>query len=222
LVKARNLKLKNEVRLVVVLTVCLGVLLLVGLSIALQEPLYVSQSSLSTTYNTPFANRDWKGVYFNDSQGRNLAVFYFSFRSLNQSLGPVLTTLSFGPTFSPQFVDLDSAKFTFATPSPGWWPDIGYRVPTNGLNPTQISEANGKVTLNFQNLGFYGTGTETFDIWFGINAAGYNTDHSVFLTVDITAHTPNSVLVGHSYSGEANFQIVAQPNGLLTVSDTIH
>jgi len=214
------LKLKNQVRLVVVVTVCLPVLLLVGLSIAFQEPLYVSPSSLSTTYNTPFANKDWKGVYFNDSQGKNLAVFYFSFRSLNLSLGPVLTTLSFGPAFSPQFVDLDSAKFTFAAASPLWWPDIGYRVPTNGLNPAQISETNGKAIIDFQNLGFYGTGTETFDIWFGINAVGYNTNHSVFLTVDITAHTPNPVLIGHSYSGEATFQIVAQPNGLLSVSDT--
>ena len=80
--------------------------------------------------------------------------------------------------------------------------------------------SNGKAIISFQNLGFYGTGTETFDFWFGIDAVASNTSRSVSLTVDVTGHSPNPVLIGHSYSGEATFQIVAQPNGLLTVSDT--
>ncbi|HVH14417.1 MAG TPA: hypothetical protein VNA15_01690, partial [Candidatus Angelobacter sp.] len=59
--------------MVVVLTACLAVLLLVGLSIALQQPLYTAQSSLTATYNTPFANDYWIAARFNNSQGSELA-----------------------------------------------------------------------------------------------------------------------------------------------------
>jgi hypothetical protein len=218
----RGLKLKNEVRLVVVLTACLAVLLLVGLSIALQQPIYVTQSSLSATYNTPFASAYWKAARFNNSQGSELAFFNFAFRNTNQSLGPVLTTLQFGPE-SSQSIYLDSAKFTFTSDGPLSWPDIGVRVPTNGFTPTQILRENvQKVILSYQNLGFYGHGTEDFDLWFGITivTGASSINHSVFLTVDITGHNPHALLIGQSYSGEATFQIVAQPNGLLYVSDT--
>jgi hypothetical protein len=218
-----ELKLKNQVRLVVVLTVFLAVLLLVGLSIALQQPLYVAQSPLSTTYNTPFANVYWMAARFNNSQGSELAFFNFAFRYTNQSQGPVLTTLQFGPE-SSQSIYLDSAKFTF-TSDPLSWPDIGLRVPTNGFTPTQISRVNQQtVILSYQNMGFYGQGTELFDIWFGLNilTGATNTNHSVFLTVDLTGHNPHALLIGQSYTAEAIFQIVTHPNGLLTVSDTAY
>jgi hypothetical protein len=223
LVRARKLKLKNDVRLVILLVVCLAVLLLVGLSIALQQPLYSAQSSLTSTYVTPFANNYWKSVRFNNSRGTELAFFNFAFRNTNQSEGPVLTTLQFGPEFS-QSIYLDSAKFTFTSDSLSW-PDIGIRVPGNGFTPTQISRVNlATVILSYQNMGFYGQGTEDFDIWFGITVVtgASNTNHSVFLTVDITGHNPHSLLIGQSYSGSATFQIVAQPNGLLYVSDTAY
>lgn len=221
---ARELKLKNQVRLVVVLTACLAVLLLVGLSIALQQPLYTAQSSLTTTYNTPFANDYWIAARFNNSQGNELAFFTFALRSTNQSRGPVVMTLSFGPEYPPQ-IYLDSAKLTFTSTSPASWPDIGVRVPSNGFTPTQISRENLQtVVLGYQNMGFYGQGTSTFDIWFGINVitAASNTNQTLFLTVDLTGHTPHAVLIGQGYKAEATFQIVAHPNGLLTVSDTAY
>jgi len=177
------LKLKNEVRLVIVLTVCLVILLLVGLSIALQQPLYMTQSSLTTTYNTPFANAYWMSARFNNSHGSELAFFNFAFRYTNQSAGPVLTTLQFGPEYS-QSIFLDSAKFTFTSNSPLSWPDVGIRVPGNGFTPTQISRVNSQtVVLSYQNMGIYGQGTELFDIWFGITivTGASITDHSVFL-----------------------------------------
>ena len=217
------MQLKNQVRLVVVLTVCLAVLLFVGLTIALQQPLYSTQASLTTTYNTPFASAYWKTARFNNSQGSELAFFNFAFRNTNQSRGPVLTTLQFGPE-SSQSIYLDSARFTFTSDGPLSWPDIGVRVPDNGFTPTQISRVNvQKVILNYQNLGFYGQGTEVFDLWFGITVVtgAFSSNHSVFMTVDITGHNPHSLLIGQSYSGEANFQIVAQPDGLLYVSDIV-
>jgi hypothetical protein len=213
------LKLKSEVRLVVLLTVCLAILLLVGLSIALQQPLYTTQSSLTTKLNTLPANY-WMSARFNNSQGTDLAFFNFAFRYTNQSAGPVLTTFQFGPEY-PQSIYLDSAKFTFTTDSPLSWPDIGIRVPGNGFTPTQISRPNLQtVILNYQNMGFYGQGTEDFDIWFGITivTGAFNTNHSVSLAVDLTGHNPHALLIGQSYTAEAIFQIVAHPNGLLTVS----
>jgi len=161
---------------------------------------------------------------FNNSQGTEMAFFNFAFRSMNQSRGPVLTTLQFGPEYS-QSIYLDSAKFTFTSDSPLSWPDIGLRVPENGFTPTQISRVNLQtVILSYQNMGFYGQGTELFDIWFGLTivTGATNTDHSVFLTVDITGHNPHALLIGQSYVAEAIFQIVAHPNGLLTVSDTAY
>ncbi len=214
----------NEVRMVVVLTVFLAVLLLVGLSIALQQPLYSAQSSLTTSYNTPFANVYWMSARFNNSQGSEFAFFNFAFRSTNQSQGPVLTTLQFGPEYS-QSIYLDSAKLTFTSDSPLSWPDIGLRVPTNGFTPTQISRVNLQtVIMSYQNMRFYGQGTEDFDIWFGITivTGASNTNHSVFLTVDLTGHDPHALFIGHTYTAEAIFQIVAHPNGLLTVSDSAY
>jgi hypothetical protein len=78
-----------------------------------------------------------------------------------------------------------------------------------------------KVILDYENLGFFGTGTELFDLWFGISVgtASLGVNHSVSLTVDLTGHDPRAILFGQSYSAEAAFQIVAQPNGLLYVSD---
>ena len=216
--------MKNEVRIVVVLTVLLAVLLLVSLSIALQEPLYSAQSSLTASYNTPFANVYWMSARFNNSQGSELAFFNFAFRSTNQSRGPVLTTLEFGPEYS-QSIHLDSAKLTFTSDGPLSWPDIGLRVPGNGFTPTQISRVNLQtVVLSYQNMGFYGQGTENFDIWFGITVVtgASSVNHSVFLTVDLTGHDPHALLIGQSYTAEATFQIVAHPTGLLTVSDTAY
>ena len=217
------MKLKNQVRIVVALTISLGVLLIASLSIVLQEPLYANQSSLTTTYNTPFANAYWMSARFNNSQGAEMAFFNFAFRSTNQSNGPVLTTFQFGPEPS-QSIYLDSAKFTFTSDSPLSWPDIGVRVSTNGFTPTQISRVDNQqtVVLSYQNMGFYGQGTELFDLWFGITivTGTTNTNHSVFLTVNLTGHNPHALLIGQSYTAEAVFQIVAHPNGLLTVSDT--
>ena len=194
--------------------------MVVGLSIAFQEPLYVANSPLTTSYNTPFANVYWVGARFNNSQGTELAFFNFAFRSNNQSNGPVLTTLEFGPE-SSQPIYLDTVKLTFDTGNTLAWPDVGLRVPGNGFTPTQISRVNlQKVIISYENMGFFGTGTEMFDIWFGITMIASNTNHSLFLTVDIAGHSPNPVLIGHSFSGEAVFQIVAQPNGLLYVADT--
>ncbi len=216
--------LKNQVRLVIVVTIFLAVLMVVSLSIAFQEPLYVAHSSLTTTYNTPFANVYWIGARFNNSQGNELAFFNFAFRNNNQSNGPVLTTLEFGPE-SSQRIYLDTVKLSFDTGNLLAWPDIGLRVPTNGFTPTQISRVNAqKVVISYENMGFYGQGTEMFDIWFGITivSAALDTNHSLFLTIDITGHSPNPVLIGHSFSGEAVFQIVAQQNGLLYVADTAY
>ena len=157
------------------------------------------------------------------AKGAEMAFFNFAFRSTNQSNGPVLTTFQFGPEPS-QSIYLDSAKFTFTSDSPLSWPDIGVRVSTNGFTPTQISRVDNQQTviLSYQNMGFYGQGTELFDLWFGITivTGTTNTNHSVFLTVNLTGHNPHALLIGQSYTAEAVFQIVAHPNGLLTVSDT--
>ena len=69
-------------------------------------------------------------------------------------------------------------------------------------------------------MGFYGRGTELFDIRFGINilTGASNTKHSVLMTVDLTGHNPHALLIGQSYTAEATFQILAHPNGLLTAS----
>jgi len=214
-----KLKQKNEVRLVIVAIACLALLLIVGLSVALQRPLYVSQSSLTTTYNTPFANAYWKAAYFNDSQGTERAFFNFAFRDTNDSLGPVLSTIQFGPGLSGSY--LDSAKFTFTSETPLTWPDVAFRIPINGLTPTQISRVNTQtVVISCQSLGLGGQGTEVFDFWFGIGNAGSYTTQSVVLTVNISGHIPQSALTEHSYSGEATFHIVSPPNGTLYVSDT--
>jgi hypothetical protein len=73
-------------------------------------------------------------------------------------------------------------------------------------------------------MGFYGQGTEVFDLWFGINivTGASNTNHSVFLTIDITGHNPHALLIGQSYTATATFRIIAHPNGPLTVSDTAY
>jgi len=84
---ARILKLKNQVRLVVILRVVLAFPLVAGLSIALQEPLYTAQSSLTTTYSTQFANAKLLLARFNDSQGTEMAFFNFVLSSKNQSEG---------------------------------------------------------------------------------------------------------------------------------------
>lgn len=218
----RTLKLKNEVRLVVVLTVCLAILLVAGLSIGLQQPIYVAKSFLTTSYSPSSANLYWNAARFNNSQGVEMAFFNFAFRSTNQSQGPVLTTIQFGPE-STQSIYLDSVILTFDSGSSSLsWPDIGLRVPTNGFTPTQISRVNvQKVIISYQKLGLQGQGTETFDIWFGIASVSSYTSPSVFLTVDVTAHNPHSVLIGQSYSGAAQFRITPQPSGLLSVSTPI-
>jgi len=191
-----------------------------GLSIALQHPLYVSQSSLTTTYNTPFANQYRKAAYFNDSQGTERAFFNFAFRDTNDSLGPVLSTIQFGPGLSGSY--LDSAKFTFTSETPLTWPDVAFRMPLNAIAPTEISRVDTRtVVISCQSLGLGGQGTEVFDLWFGIGNAGSSTTQSVVLTVDITGHIPDSTLIGHSFSGEATFHIVSPPNGTLYMSDTL-
>ena len=217
---ARILKLKNQVRLVVILRVVLAFPLVAGLSIALQEPLYTAQSSVTTTYSTQFANAKLLSARFNDSQGTEMAFFNFVLSSKNQSEGPLLTTFQFGPeTSQPLYVD--SAKFTFTSDAVSW-PDIGVRVPTNGFTPTQISRVDNQQTviLSYQSMGFYGRGTELFEIRFGINilTGASNTKHSVLMTVDLTGHNPHALLIGQSYTAEATFQILAHPNGLLTAS----
>ena len=191
-----------------------------GLSIALQHPLYMSQSSLTTTYNTPFANQYRKAAYFNDSQGTERAFFNFAFRDTNDSLGPVLSTIQFGPGLSGSY--LDSAKFTFTSETPLTWPDVAFRMPLNAIAPTEISRVDTRtVVISCQSLGLGGQGTEVFDLWFGIGNAGSSTAQSVVLTVYITGHIPNSAPIGHSFSGEATFHIVSPPNGTLYMSDTL-
>src|SRR6266571_5908924 len=162
---ARELKQKNEVRLVIVAIASLAILLIVGLSVALQRPLYVSQTSLTTTYNTPFANAYWKAAYFNDSQGTERAFFNFVFRDTNDSLGPVLSTIQFGPGLSGSY--LDSAKFTFTSETPLTWPDVAFRMPLNGLAPTEISRVDTQtVLIHCQSLGLGGQSTEVFYLFF--------------------------------------------------------
>ena len=180
----------------------------------------MSQSSLTTTYNTPFANQYWKAAYFNDSQGTERAFFNFAFRDTNDSLGPVLSTIQFGPGLSGSY--LDSAKFTFTSETPLTWPDVAFRMPLNAIAPTEISRVDTRtVVISCQSLGLDGQGTEVFDLWFGIGNAGSSTTQSVVLTVDITGHIPDSTLIGHSFSGEATFHIVSPPNGTLYMSDTL-
>ncbi len=63
-------------------------------------------------------------------------------------------------------------------------------------------------------------GTNKFDLWFEVVSIGSSSNnHTVFLSVDLTAHVPGAILIGQSYSGEATFPIVVQPNGLVFVSD---
>lgn len=217
------MKQKTFVRVIIVLTISLAALLSLGLSIALHSPLYSGQTSLTASYLTPYANQYWKSVRFNNSQGVEFAFFNFAFRSENQSHGPVLTTMQYGAE-SLQPINLDSARLTFVTGDGLSWPDISFRISTNGLIP-QMSRSNlDKVVLDYENLGFYGQGSETFDIWFGITVVtgALGTDHSLFLTVDITGHNPNAYVIGQSYSAEAVFKIVAQPSGLLYVADSAY
>jgi hypothetical protein len=216
-------KQKTFVRAIIVLTISLAALMFVGLSIALHRSLYSTQSSLTASYITPYANQYWKSVRFNTTQGVELAFFNFAFRWENQSNGPVLMAMQYGAE-SLQHINLDSAKLTFATSDGLSWPDISFRIPANGLTP-QLSRSDlYKVILDYENLGFYGQGTETFDIWFGITvvSGALGTDHSLFLTVDLTGHNPDSYVIGQSYSTEAVFKIVAQPNGLLYVADSAY
>ena len=222
--KLFELEQKNKARLVIVLSASLVILLILGLSVILQQPLYVTQTNLTSTYNSPYASQYWKAARSNNTQGRELAFFNFALRYDNQSFGPVLMTLQYGPE-SVEPIHLDSARFTFTSDGPFSWPDIGIRVPTNGLTPTYVSRTNNlqKVVLDYENLGFYGTGTETFDLWFGISVltASSGVNHSVSLKVDLTGHNPQAILFGQSYLAEATFQIVAQPNCLPYVSDLV-
>ncbi len=189
---------KNKARLLIVLSAGLVILLILGLSVILQQPLYVTQSYLTTTYNSPYANQYWKSARFNNTLGKELAFFNFALRYQNQSIGPVLMTLEYGPE-PVESIHLDSARFTFTSDGPFSFPDIGIRVATNGLTPTHVSRTDNeqKVILDYENLGFYGTGTETFDLWFGINVvtASSGMNHWVSLTVDLTGHNPQPFTV---------------------------
>lgn len=218
------MKLKNQIRLVVLVTAVLATIMVVSFVILLQEPLYVSHSSLSTSYNTPFANVYWKAASFNNSQGAQFAWFNFALRSTNQSTGPVLTTLEFAPNLT-QPIYLDSVKLTFETSDVLSWPNVWINIPGNGFNPSQISETTlQRVVISYDNMGIFGQSTEVVNIRFGITivTGALNTNHSLSFTVDVTGHDPHAVLIGHSYSAEAVFKIVAQPNGLLYVADTIY
>ncbi len=209
--------MERKAYLVLVSTVLLALILIIGLSAATLQPLYNNQTSFTISYTKP--SNYWRSARFNSQQGGELAFFTFTFRTTNQSQGPVVMTVEFGP--NPGAVYLDSVKLTFTSDNLSW-PEIGFRVPDAGtLFPTEISrEDQQQVTINYQNLRFYGQGTNKLDLWFGVVSLGpFSNDHTVILSVDLTAHVSDTILIGQSYSGRATFRIVVEPNGLIFVSD---
>jgi hypothetical protein len=122
---------KRRILLTLASVVCVAVILVVGLSVGLRQPLYTSQGALTPTYLRPYERFSWNTGYLNDTHGKEIAEFSMMFRSDNQSLGPVLLTVSFSPNFDDS-VQLDSVKLTFTSDSFGNWPDIGVRVPLQG------------------------------------------------------------------------------------------
>ena len=211
--------MEKRVYAVLIATVLLAIILIIGMSAAMMQPLYTNQTPFTVSYKKPFAANYWKSAFFNNPQGEELAFFTFAFRSTNQSLGPVMMTASFGPNEGTVY--LDSVKLVFASSGPLYWPDIGYRVPAAGtLSATRIESVElQQVTISYENLGFFGQATNKFDLWFGVVGAGSSSNRAVSLTVDLTAHDPGAVLIGQSYSGQSHFPIVIEPNGSISVSD---
>ena len=204
------------------------VLLVLGASAASGQTLYTTQGYLTPTYTRPYSAHYWNGALLNDSSGNALAFFVFAFRGTNQSQGPIGITLNWGPnvpggsTNVPVYID--SLQVTFSPDSPGDWPDVGVRASSTsgGLSPTGIFRgSDGQAVVAFDNLGFYGTGTETVDLWFQLLGVGPSSsaNHTVTLTADLAAHSPHPFLIGSSYAAEATFHLVVEPSGLVVLSE---
>jgi len=164
-------------------------------------------------------------VIFNDSQGRELAFFTVLFpRHANQSQGRIFPSLIVGLAH-PEPVRLHKVTITFSSDDSQSWPDVGVTArqsDTNSLLPDRISRVNmHQAVVSYGNLGYV---MESENLKVGIRISSLdpvsNINHSVSMKVDFTLFESQPVLIGHSYSGEAIYHVVAMPDGFIYVSDS--
>lgn len=191
----------------------------IAFSLLTAHPIYNTPVSLTTTYNKPYEGKLWSVANFTSSSKASMAWFSFGFAHNNESVGPLYTTVSFAGTFN--VVVVDSVMMTFSTDQSGYTVDVGARAPFStsvvhvDLTRTALDEI-----VEYPSLASQPQGTQTSLLWFylgGMSAQSGN--HTVTMTVDLAAHDAQTSLTGHSYSAEAVFHIIVQPNGLVYVSD---
>jgi hypothetical protein len=191
----------------------------------MMRPIYMSEVSLTTSYNRPYSDKVWITASFNDSGGDRIAWYSFTLRSNNQTLGPIWITSSFGPgqpgAFSP--VSIDSLRMTFSSDQYGYFVDVGARASgdTGALSPVELTRGDQATeTISYDNLGLSGKGSNQSDFWLWLSGMSYQSgNHTVTMTVDLTAHNFQSSLTGSSYSAEAVFSLIVEPHGLVYVSN---
>jgi hypothetical protein len=206
------------------------IILFVGVSVVTGQVVYSSESQLIPSYTTPYSEHYWNGALFNNSNGKTLAFFVFALRSTNQSQAPIGITLSWGPNTPPgrgtssDPVYIDSLEVIFSSDNFANWPDVGVRASSTagGLSPTQVLRGtDGQAIISYQDLGFYGTATETVDLWFQLLGVGpsASVNHTATMTVNFMAHVPHSMLIGQSYSAQAVFHLIVDPSGSVSLSE---
>ena len=195
------------------------VVAVVTVSLLTARPVYTTPVSLTTSYNKPYEGKLWMVASFNTSSNNQAAWFQFGFLHNNQSSGPLDTTISFAGTWS--VVVVDSLKMRFSPDQFGYVVDVGARAPfSTGIAQVDLTRTALDETVEYSNLATQPQGTQTSVLWFhlaGMSAQSGN--HTVTMTVDLAAHDAESSLMGRSYSAEAVFHIIVEPDGLVYVSD---
>ena len=139
----------------------------------------------------------------------------FGFAHNNQTLSPLYTTVSFAGTWNSVIVD--SLTMTFSSDQFDYVVDVGARAPfSTSITHVDLTRSGLDEVVSYSNLPAQSQGTQTSLLWFylgGMSAQSGN--HTVTMTVDLAAHDPQPSITGHSYSAEAVFHIIVQPNGLV-------
>ena len=196
------------------------VITVVGVSILSAHPLFMSQESLTTSYNKPYGLKAPTASFNHTNTHDQVAWFSMNFQNNNQTYSPVGLQILFAGNFG--FVVMDSMTLAFVSDQSGYTVEAAQQALFTAPSVTQVTLTRGIMDekVSYSGLAASPQGTITEDLWWKLGGmSSQSGNHTVTLIVDLTAHDAQSSLIGHSYLAEAIFHIVIQPDGLIYVSD---